>query len=154
MALSICVAASANWPEYGMISPILTGCCACAGDTAKTASAAKTAGKCRFMGFPPPQGCARRNVDDEPVPPAGAAGRGVRIVHQKGEALRGLRRPRPSERGRDVLARTAEAVVHLLHGDRAVRPDVGAHELELGARSALFSCCHGTSMRERERERL
>src|SRR6266850_4312950 len=36
-----------------MISPILTGCCACAGDAAKTASAAKIAAKCRFMVCPP-----------------------------------------------------------------------------------------------------
>src|SRR6266705_4276958 len=236
MALSICVAASANWPEYGMISPILTGCCACAGNAAKTASAAKTAAKCRFMVCPPPclpqslfppelpgelrlrycigvdhvagergarafpvetvhleriqrevvavrlvargrAGAAparateigfdlraaerqvgaigltrvlpqldrvRRNVEDDPVPPARAAGRGVRIVHQQSEALRVLRRARPPEGGRDVLARTAEAVEHLLHGDSAVRPDVGAHELELGARRALLAGfgCH------------
>src|SRR5712691_6607590 len=50
MALSICVAASANWPEYGMIRPILTGCCASAKDVAKKASAARIAAKCRVMG--------------------------------------------------------------------------------------------------------
>src|SRR6266850_510138 len=46
MALSICVAASANWPEYGMISPILT-VCAPADDTA--ASNTNAATKFRIM---------------------------------------------------------------------------------------------------------
>src|SRR5476649_1637829 len=38
MALSICAAVSANWPEYGMIRPILIVCCASA-DAAKSATA-------------------------------------------------------------------------------------------------------------------
>src|SRR5882762_2050934 len=226
-----------------MISPILTGCCACAAGAAKTASAVKIAAKCRFMVCPPSQpayslfpaefsgelrladrvrvdhvagergaraahvepvrlqrvqrevvavrlvayrragatpagpaeigvdlraaerqvgavrlarvlpqlGCARWNVDDEPVPPARAAGWGVRIVYQQREGLRVRRRARPPERGRDVLARAAEAVEHLLHGDRAVRPEVGAYELELGACRAFSSCCHG-NLHARERE--
>src|SRR5882762_11935458 len=54
MALSICVAASANWPEYGMISPILTGCCAKAGTAAQSASVLRIARR-RFMVFPPPR---------------------------------------------------------------------------------------------------
>src|SRR4249919_1534704 len=41
MALSICVAVSANWPEYGMIRPILTvPCWAPAGDTTAISAAA------------------------------------------------------------------------------------------------------------------
>src|SRR5215468_12149417 len=50
MPLSICVAGSANWPEYGMISPILTGPWARAGD-ATTASAATTATAIARMGL-------------------------------------------------------------------------------------------------------
>src|SRR5437762_666526 len=38
MALSIWVAVSANWPEYGMIRPILTVCCAAAGATISAAN--------------------------------------------------------------------------------------------------------------------
>src|SRR6478672_11273384 len=41
MALSICVAVSANWPEYGMIRPILTvPCWAPAVDAAAISAAA------------------------------------------------------------------------------------------------------------------
>src|SRR5882762_5443315 len=38
-----------------MMMPPLSGCCAYAGDAAKTASAAKIAAKCRFMVCPPSQ---------------------------------------------------------------------------------------------------
>src|SRR5215467_4526010 len=50
MPLSICVAGSANCPEYGMISPILTGPWASAGD-ATTASVATTAMAIARMGL-------------------------------------------------------------------------------------------------------
>jgi hypothetical protein len=43
MALSICVAVSANWPEYGMISPILTVPCWALDVDAMAASAAALA---------------------------------------------------------------------------------------------------------------
>src|SRR5262252_7685442 len=79
-----------------------------------------------------------RDVDDQPVPPARAAGRGVGIVDQQREALRSVGRARPPERRRDIPARAAEAVEHLLHRDRAVRLDVGAAELERRARRALL----------------
>src|SRR5436309_2520287 len=43
MALSIWAAGSANWPEYGMMSPILTVGSACAGATPKSAAARASA---------------------------------------------------------------------------------------------------------------
>ncbi len=43
MALSIWAAASANWPEYGMISPILMVPCAAAGPAVNKAAAPASA---------------------------------------------------------------------------------------------------------------
>src|SRR5256714_12073755 len=101
MALSICVAASANWPEYGMISPILTGCCACAADAARAASAARTAAKCRFMGCPPPRAtiarrARRRKFATRPAADPGSLGLDVSQAHDLG-VLAYLRAHEPLE---------------------------------------------------------
>src|SRR5438309_1137737 len=109
MALSICVAASANWPEYGRIRPILTGCCACAGDAARAASAAKIAAKCRFMVCPPPRATIARRTRRRKFATRPAAGRGslgldVRHAHDLG-VLAYLRAHEPPELRRRVSDR-------------------------------------------------
>ena len=54
MALSICAAVSANWPEYGMISPILTGgCCANTGPANRAAAMPPKAINALRMSSPP-----------------------------------------------------------------------------------------------------
>src|SRR5438128_5390302 len=71
------------------------------------------------------------------VPPAGAAGGRIGIVHEEREALRALGRAGPRQGGRHVLAGAAEAVEHMLLGDQGVRLDVGARVREgLGERQA------------------
>src|SRR2546429_8728645 len=109
MALSICVAASANWPEYGMISPILTGCCACAADAAKTVSAAKTAAKYRFMVCPPPRAtiarrARRRKFATRPAADPGSLGQDVSQAHDLG-VLAYLRGHEPPELRRRISDR-------------------------------------------------
>src|SRR5262245_34093752 len=81
----------------------------------------------------------RRDVDDQPVPPARPTRRRVRIVNEEREALRIRWRARPAQGRGDVLAGAAEAVEYLLHGDLTVRLEVPARELERRARDALLA---------------
>src|SRR5256886_10893496 len=109
MALSIWVAASANWPEYGMIRPILTGCCACVAGAARAASAAKIAAKCRFMVCPPPRATIarrtrRRKLATESRRGPGLLGLDVRHAHHLG-VLAYLRAHEPPELRRRISDR-------------------------------------------------
>jgi hypothetical protein len=73
-----------------------------------------------------------RDVDDYPVPPAGARRR-IRIVHGYGKTLGALGRPAPFERGRFVLAGAAKTIELETLGHHAVGLDFRAGQFETGS---------------------
>ena len=72
---------------------------------------------------------AGRKVVHDPVPPSAAGGR-VGIVDRQREALRGLGRPLPLQRGRDVVAAAAEAVEDVFVADGLALGKIGTGQRE------------------------
>src|SRR5262245_51010283 len=89
---------------------------------------------CSFpIRLPSPGGkrcCIRRNVEDDPVPPA-TTGRRIRIIDRHGKTLRSLWCSLPPQLGRRIVPAAAEPVEDMLVADSGFILDRGTREPEV-----------------------